>query len=301
MAKMSKRILFFGNERLATGVTTGAPTLKALIDGGYEIPAVVVAQSTQDKSRKARELEVAALAGEHNIPVVSLEQVDDYPAEAAVLIAFGRIISAEILDKLPAGIINVHPSLLPLHRGSTPIESVILSGETETGASLMKLVPKMDAGPIFAQQKVTLSGSETKQELADNLAELGSRMIIENLPAILDGSLQPHVQDESLATTDRQIMKTDSGLDFNKPATQLEREVRAYAGWPRSRTKLGSIEAIVTKTHVEDGSGQPGEFKIDGKTLGIYTSDGVLAIDAVIPAGKAEMSAEAFLAGYNLN
>jgi methionyl-tRNA formyltransferase len=165
----------------------------------------------------------------------------------------------------------------------------------------MKLVPQMDAGPIYAQEKIALSGKETKQELADKLSELGSQMVIDNLPAILDVSLSPTPQDDSQATTDRRVSKAYAELDFNKSATQLEREVRAFAGWPRSRAKLGSTEVIITKAHVQEGSGQPGELKFENKTLGIYTKDGVLVIDSLVPAGKAEMSTEAFLAGYKLN
>jgi len=272
---MSHRILFFGNEQLATGVKTDRPSFRALQQAGYEVIEV------------SKEIDKAQLAG--------------YGAEAAVLIAYGVIIPAEILGIFPVGVINVHPSLLPLYRGSTPIETAILDGVAETGVSLMKLVPEMDAGPVYAQQSITLSGQETKQELADKLAEMGSQMVVEHLPAILDGSLQPQPQDDSRATFTDQLTKEDGSLDFTKPAIQLEREVRAFAGWPRSRTKIKDTEIVVTAARVIEGTGEPGKLWRDGKDFGFYTQSGILVVDQLIPAGKKAMSAEAFLAGYQIS
>lgn len=305
MKKKSKPILFFGNERLATGVTTAAPTLRGLIEEGYDVAAVVIAQNPHDKSRSARQLEIAEMAAAHKIPVIrphdlleSKHELAKYKAEAAILIAYGKLIPQEIIDLFPKGIINIHPSLLPLHRGSTPLESVILEGAVETGVSLMKLVAAMDAGPIYAQRKISLGGNETKQELADKLSTIGSKMVLKHLPAILDGSLEAESQDEAAATEDSQITKADSQLDWNKPAVQLEREIRAFAGWPRSRSNIGWTKVIITKAHVSEGSGKIGNLYIQNKQLGVYTSDGILIIETLIPLGKKEMSAEAFLAGY---
>jgi methionyl-tRNA formyltransferase len=300
------KLLFFGNERLATGVTTTAPTLKALIDEGYEIAAVVVAQSEGRPSRKERRLEVAEIAEEHNIPLINpnpLYEAKDalakFGAEAAVLVAYGRIIPQEVIDIFPKGIINIHPSLLPRHRGSTPIESVILRGEKETGVSLMKLVTKMDAGPVFAQETVLLRGNETKQALADQLLNIGKDMLLQYLPDILNDKLKPSNQDNALATKDSQISKQDSELDFEKPAIELERQVRAHAGWPRSRALIGTTEIIITGAHAEDVSGLAGTLWLDGDKLAIHCSEGTLVIDTLIPPGRKEMTGQAFLSGYS--
>lgn len=305
---MSKTILFFGNERLATGVSTNTPVLRGLIDNGYKVAAVVIAQNEIDKSRQARHLEIADIAKKHNIPVISPEnliktksELESYGAEVAVLVAYGKLVPGEIIDIFPKGIINIHPSLLPLHRGSTPIESVILDGSVETGVSLMKLVEKMDAGPVYAQEKVALDSRETKQALADKLSEIGSKLVLDNLPGIIKGTHDSTPQNENLATEDQHIQKEDSLLDFTKSAETLEREIRAYAGWPRSRTKLNNFEVIVTSAHVSDGTGNSGALLIDKKSLGIQTSKGLLVIDTLIPAGKKEMSAAAFLAGYKID
>ncbi|HEX7632735.1 MAG TPA: methionyl-tRNA formyltransferase, partial [Candidatus Saccharimonadales bacterium] len=291
---MSQRILFFGNERLGTGLATEVPVLQALIAANYDVAAVVVAQNDVGQSRKGRALEIAAVAAQHNIPLIvpaklseARDQLAAYGAEAAVLVAYGKIVPQSIIDLFPRGIINIHPSLLPKHRGSIPIEGVILSGELETGVSLMRLSAKMDAGPVYAQQMVALQGNETKQQLADALIVLGKDMLLASLPAILAGTLEPTEQDETFATYDNRIQKTDGELDFTKPAVQLEREVRAYAGWPRSRTTIGTTDVIITTAHVDpEQDGAPGALWIEGKQIGLYGSEGLLILDTLIPAGK---------------
>ncbi|MFO0781940.1 MAG: methionyl-tRNA formyltransferase [Candidatus Saccharimonadales bacterium] len=301
------KILFFGNERLATGLSTTAPTLRALIAAGYDITGVVVAQKQIGKSRNARDLEIVQVATAHDIPVFSPDKLTDFAdelramqADAAVLAAYGKIVPQSIIDLFPRGIINIHPSMLPKHRGSIPIESVILNGETETGVSIMQLVAKMDAGPVYKQQQVSVSKNVSKQVLADQLQQLGAELLIENLPAILDGSLQPIPQDDSAATYDERITKEQSQLDFSKTAEQLEREVRAYAVWPRSRTTLGAIECIITSAHVEPGEGTSGELWRDAQQIGVYCSQDILVVDTLLPAGKKEMPASSFIAGYQI-
>src|SRR5690606_9304816 len=107
------------------------------------------------------------------------EQLTSYNAEAAVLVAYGKMVPQDIIDLFPKGIVNIHPSLLPEYRGSTPIETAILEGRDQTGVSLMKLVKAMDAGPIWAQEKITLSGHESKQALTTQLLSLGKELLVE--------------------------------------------------------------------------------------------------------------------------
>lgn len=301
-------LVFFGNERLATGVTTSVPVLQALIAAGYRVAAVVVSQSDPAQSRKARTLEIATVAQQLGIPLLSpakltdiKDQLSGIGAQAGILVAYGKLVPPEIIDIFPRGIINIHPSLLPLRRGSTPIENVILYGEKETGVSLMQLVEEMDAGPVYAQQVVPIKGTETKQELADQLLNVGKDLLIKYLPSILDGSLAGNPQAKIEATYDKQIKKEAGELDTTKPAKQLEREVRAYAGWPRSRLMLGTTEVIVTQAHVSGQNGTPGTLWLQGKEIGVHCTEGTLIIDALIPPGKKEMTAEAFVAGYPLS
>ena len=305
---MSKKILFFGNERLATGVTTTIPVLRALVLNGYEILAIIVPSSNHPPSRKPRLLEVEVFAQAHNIPLIKLaklkpavEQLKSYSAEIAILAAFGQIVPKEVIDLFPGGIVNIHPSLLPKHRGPTPIESPILAGETKTGVSLMKLVPALDAGPIYDQQSITLKGTENKQQLADQLGELGGQRLIATLPSILNKSLMPIEQDNSLASYDQKITINQSSLDFSKPANLLEREIRAFYGWPRSRTVLNHQPIIITQAHQLDApTTHPGKVIIHNHQFGFETSANILIIDRLIPAGGKEMSASDYLIGHHL-
>jgi methionyl-tRNA formyltransferase len=319
---MSKKILFFGNERIATGVTTRAPTFLRLIEEGYEIAALVLAQNPQAHSRALRETEIVHLAEGHNVPILylqklseSVDQIRAFNASAAVLVAYGKIVPQSVIDSFPRGIINLHPSLLPLHRGSTPLESVMLEGDQVTGVSLMQLSSKMDAGPVFAQVKLPLNGRETKQALADELLQQGSRLMIKSLPHILDGSLLAEPQ-KGEPTYDSLIKKNDGILDWSKTATDLEREVRAYLSWPKSSFMLGETKIVVTESHVEgsdnawiqtkgwsqnnqSNQGKTGLIvEINPRTLGFQTAKDILMIDRLIPSGRKEMSVDAFLSGY---
>lgn len=304
------RLVFFGNERIATGVTTTAPVLQALLAAGHDIAAVVVAQEAAGQSRKQRPLEVAAIAEEHGIPLLApaklgeiYDQLAGYQAEAGILVAYGKLVPQSVIDIFPRGIINLHPSLLPRHRGSIPLEAALLAGDAVTGVSLMQLVRAMDAGPVYAQQTVRLRGNETKQELADNLLALGQTMLEVNLAAILDGTLEPQAQNDLAATDDQRLAK-DAGLlspsDWNQPAAAIERLVRAYAGWPRVRTTIGDSDIIITAVHIAVGTAVPGTLWLDNREFGVHAQDGVVVIDRLIPAGKKEMSGRDFLLGYKL-
>lgn len=292
------KLIFFGNERLVSGLkSTDTPILRGLIDAGYEI-AAIVAHHTDSRSRSGRPLEVAAVAAEYDIPLLTPDRPADiadrlasYQADAAILVAYGRIISQSIIDLFPKGIINIHPSLLPAYRGSTPIESPILNGDYQTGVSIMQLAAKMDAGPVYAQEAFSILPTDTKFDVYENAARVGTNLLLASLPQILDGSLAPTEQDESLATYCQQLSKSDGILDpSTQTAVDAERRVRAFLEYPKSRIDLASQPIIVTKAHVSSEALSP---------LDIQFSDGAyLSIDTLKPAGKKEMPARAFLAGY---
>lgn len=298
MINSSKPLVFFGNERLVSGLkTTNAPVLRALIEHGYTI-AAVVSHHSDGKSRTNRELEVAQVAAEHNIPVLLpnrpseiRDELTALGAEAAILIAYGRIIPQSVIDIFPKGIINIHPSLLPKYRGPTPIESVIASGDKETGVSIMQLTAGMDEGPVYAQVTVPLTGAETKFDLYEKLSSTSVGLLIDVLPKILDGSLQPTAQDDSKATYSQLLSKADSKLDpTSVTAAQAERNVRAHLTFPKTKTTITGHDIIITKAHVAQEAKTP---------LDIECRDGAfLSIDELIAPSGRIMSGEAFLRGY---
>lgn len=304
MTKTSKTIVFFGNERLATGVTTSAPVLRSLIKDGYQVSAVI-ANYEPSLSRSARDLEIAAIAQAHDIPVHLPRKISDVThvihqlkPDVGVLVAYGKIIPQSVINQFPYGIINVHPSLLPKHRGPTPIESVILSGEPETGVSIMQLEAAMDAGPVFTQQRHSLSGAESKQQLADDLAGIGSQLILDTLSAVLQGTASPKAQNSIAATYDKILTKADGIIDWTKPAGQLEREVRAFLEWPKSRATIAGKDVVITAAQVTTDNGTSGDILVKDKQLLVHCGKGSLRILRLIPAGKKEMTAESFINGH---
>lgn len=262
---MSKaKLVFFGNQKLATGIDSKPVVTEALKKAGYEIASEVTGE----------------------VP----SNVETLGAEAAVLVAYGRIIPQAMIDLFPKGIINIHPSLLPKYRGPTPIEQAILDGAVETGVSLMKLSATMDAGPVFASAKIQLSGDETKQALADKLLSTGTELLIDSLPAILEGSAEAKPQDDSKATYTSLIKKADGYTNFGEPAELIERKVRAYDGWPRVRTLFEGHEVLLTKVRTVS---EP----LD-KSFSVKCDPGWLEIQELIGPSGRTMSGADFLRGY---
>lgn len=268
--------VFFGNEKLATGINTPEPRiLQAAIDAGFELEQAVTGKLTELKP---------------------------HASKIAVLAAYGRIIPQRVLDEFPLGIINIHPSLLPQYRGPTPIEQALLDGVSKTGVSIMRLTAGMDEGPIYKQKTLHIQPGESKQSLTDRLQALGAEMLQEVLRDIYEDNLKPRQQPHpSRATYSHKITKENGVLDFSKPALVLEREIRAYSGWPKSRTSLAGIDVIITSSHsIPSSVNKPGTVEVleDQGLLMIHTQEGYLCIDTLKPAGKQEMTAQAFLAGY---
>ena len=190
----------------------------------------------------------------------------------------------------PAGIINVHPSLLPKYRGPTPIETPIAKNDTETGVSIMQLTSGMDEGPVYVQETIALTPHDTKFTVYESLVTKSADLLLQALPRILDGSLQPISQDNTKAIYCQLLTKKDAFIDPSSlTASQADAHVRAYLGFPGTRLTLGLIEVILTRTHVSDTA----------TALSVPCADGMfLAIDALKPIGKKEMPVQAFLAGY---
>lgn len=300
---MSKKILFFGTEDFSLGA------LQALVDAGYSIAAVVTKpDSPQGRGQKLTPPKVKVYAAEHDIPVwqpLKLSEIaDDIKAigdVAGVLVSFGKIIPQSIIDLFTPGIINVHPSLLPKYRGPSPIETAILNGDTETGVSIMQLSADMDAGPIYGYTPFELHGNETAPELYKELGKLGNQTLIKLLPLILREEATGLPQNNQQATYCQLIKKSDGIIEWNRPATDIERQIRAYREWPKSRTTLGATEVIVTKAEIVAVDAEtPGTIRIGTDELLVSTTQDWLKITELKPLGKKEMPVQAFLAGYRL-
>jgi methionyl-tRNA formyltransferase len=296
---MNESIVFFGSGPVA------AASLRELAKD-FTIEAVI----TKPRSPHHKgEVPVLDAAAELDLPVLtatSRRELDELFAtrpvrsRIAVLIDFGIIVSQAVIDYFELGIVNSHFSLLPDLRGADPITFAILSGQPQTGVSLMLLVEAMDEGPLLAQTAYDIRADETTPSLTEVLIEVSAATLRQILPQYVAGEIAPQPQPTEGVSYSRKLSKADSELDWSKPAVQLEREIRAFADWPKSRTKLGETEVVVTFAQVIQISQKPGEITTNNKKLVVGTSDGGLEILRLKPTGKSEMTAEAFLNGYRL-
>lgn len=213
--------------------------------------------------------------------------------ELAVLADYGQLVPGALLG-LPHGALNLHPSLLPRHRGATPIAAAILAGDAETGVTLMRMDEGLDTGPIVAQRRVPLTGTETGVVLEEVLEVAASDLLEESLGPWLRGEIAARPQPADGATLTRPLRREDGRLDATRPTTDLERQVRAYQPWPGSYvdTDLGRI--VVWASSVGAATDRtPGVFG----PYGLSTVDGELRLHEVQPAGGVRMPWDAFVRG----
>lgn len=296
----SSKLVFFGNERLVSGLkSTDAPVLRGLIERGYNVVAVVSSYS-EGTSRNARSLEVAEIAKAHDIPLLLPDrpgdieaELKDLEADAAILAAYGRIIPQRIINVFnPIGIINIHPSLLPRHRGPTPIETTIIAGDTTAGVSIMQLTAGMDEGPVYGQTSTQLTGDETKFALYDTLSHLGAELLFELLPDILSGALLPKPQENNGVSYTTLLKKDDGKINtITDDAYACERKIRAYLGYPKTTLSLQNNDVLVTSAKVVTTK-SPAELVIE------CANNTLLQVEELIaPSGK-KMTGTAYLRGY---
>ena len=288
-------IVFFGTEDFSLF------SLRALVQAGFPVRLIITKPDTKrGRGGKIASPAVKLFAAEHGIPVLQPQKLSEITdavqrlnRPAGVLVSYGKIIPQAIIDLFSPGIINVHPSLLPLYRGPSPIESAIANRDAKTGVTLMQLSRAMDAGPLYYQVPYALDQTETRPELYETLGRLGANILVQQLPAILNGSLQPIPQNDAEATYCQLLTKESSYLDLaSLTPGQAEARIRAHLGFPRSRVRVGDYDLIVTKAHAV----------MDAKTpLDLACQNGAfLAIDELIaPSGRIVTAAE-FLRGHSL-
>lgn len=229
-----------------------------------------------------------------------------FSSKLGVVIDYGIIIDRDVIESFPLGIVNSHFSLLPEWRGADPITFSLLSGQSLTGVSLMLINEKMDEGPLLAQAKLGITSTTNAITITEDLTELSNALLEEILPLYANDELLPVPQSSTInpnkdPSYSRKLSKQDGVLDWSKPAEQLEREIRAYLEWPKSRTTIGNIDVIVTAAHVMPTTiDTPGQVKIakESGTLQITCGEGSLSIDRLKPAGKNEMTVAEFIRGY---
>jgi len=253
--------------------------------------------------------EVGALAARRGIPTLKpvkirtpefLSELKAFAPDLLVVAAYGRILPDSILSVPRIAPINVHASLLPRHRGAAPVEGAILAGDAETGVTIMRIVARMDAGPMYLQRRISIESSDTQGTLKEKLAELGADAMLEAIDLAARGALVETPQDETLATYTAQVEKKDAVIDWTAGAVHIERMTRAYDPWPVARTRLGADEVLIWRAAVEDpgSSGHaPGTIVSVKPNPVVQCGTGQIRLIEVQGAGRKRMSAADFLRG----
>ena len=256
----------------------------------------------------------ALWAREHGIPVLQppsvrtpeiAEQLAALAPDAMVVASYGRILPPTLLAVAPHGCLNVHPSLLPRHRGPSPVAEAILEGDAVTGVSIMLLDEGTDTGPIVAQEEHAIADADTAGSLTARLFERGGELLASILPAWADGRIDAAPQDESLATYSRKLEKADGSLDFTRSAMDLHNQVRAMDPWPGAFTMWHGatlkVLCSVALPAIAEGGGPPGTVVALGGAptpLGVVTGEGVLGVLDLQLEGRRAADAASFLRGH---
>jgi methionyl-tRNA formyltransferase len=292
------RVIFLGTPEFA------AIPLEALAhDARYQVVGVVTQPDRAAGRNRAPEPPVKRAAVRLGIPVFQPENLRDPAAveqlaalrpDAGVVAAYGEILRKNVLAIPRHGYLNIHPSLLPCHRGPTPVPGAILAGDTETGVTVMLLDAKMDSGPILAQQRMPLPPDARSGPLTEQLFTLGSALLLEALAGYAAGTLAPSPQDDSQATYTKLLKKEDGMIDWRAAAIQIERMTRAYHPWPGAHTSWHGqpFKIIAACAHTEwAGSAAPGTLLPQNDSVWVATGAGAIELLNVQPSGKRPLAA----------
>lgn len=302
------KLIFMGTPDFSVG------TLEALIAAGHEI-TLVVSQPDKPKGRghELAPTPVKETALKHGLKVFqpkrlkdpeTIRTLEETPADAIVVIAFGQIVPASILHMKKYGCINVHGSLLPKYRGAAPIQWAVIDGEMESGVTIMQMDEGLDTGDMLLKGSVVLDEKETSGSLFNKLSALGASLCVEALEKLEKGELTPEKQGESPTEYARMLTKEMGELDFSRDAVTLERLIRGFNPWPSAYTRLGDKTLKIWAADVcekQDPKKQPGTVtEVAKQDFTVACGEGALKITELQLQGKKRMDAAAFLRGYHL-
>ncbi|BBP80375.1 methionyl-tRNA formyltransferase [Pseudomonas sp. Pc102] len=286
------RLVFAGTPEFA------AEHLKALLDTPHSIVAVYTQPDRPaGRGQKLMPSPVKQLALQHGIPVLQPPTLRDADAQAElkalgadlmVVVAYGLILPQVVLDTPRLGCINSHASLLPRWRGAAPIQRAVEAGDAESGVTVMQMEAGLDTGPMLLKVATPISSEDTGGTLHDRLASLGPQAVVQAIAQLAAGTLVGDVQDDALATYAHKLNKDEARLDWNRPAEELERLVRAFNPWPICHSTLGGEPLKVLAAQLADGSGQPGQILAASKDgLTVACGSGALRLTRLqLPGGK---------------
>ncbi|MFC2034523.1 methionyl-tRNA formyltransferase [Chloroflexota bacterium] len=300
------RVIFMGTPEFAV------PILEHLILNQYEVVAVYTQpDKTAGRGRLLVSSPVKQAAMNWMLPVVqpvhfreaeAVEQLAGFHPDVIVVAAFGQVLTQSVLDIPIYGCINIHPSLLPQFRGSSPVVAAILTGSGFTGVSIMLMDKDLDTGPVLARAQISISAQDTTGSLTAKLSLIAAQLLLEVLPSWSKGECTPQPQDETEANSCGVITREEGEIDWNLSAIDIWRRVRAFHPWPGCYTRwqgrqLKIIKALPLLGERNLEVGQIITVDGGGGVFGINTGDGVLGVLRVQLEGKRDMSAAEFLRG----
>lgn len=301
---MSKplRIVFAGTPDFA------AQHLDALIQSHHDIIAVYSQPDRPaGRGKKLKASEVKQLALTHDIPVYQPEnfksdeakqQLADLDADIMVVVAYGLLLPKAVLETPKLGCINVHGSILPRWRGAAPIQRAIWAGDAETGVTIMQMDEGLDTGDMISIATCPIEASDTSATLYAKLAQLGPTALIDTLASIANGSAKAEKQNDELANYAKKLSKDEANIDWQMPAQQIERNIRAFNPWPICFTQMQGNTVKVYAAELVNLDGNVGEVLAADKTgITVATGEGALKITQLQPQGKKLMSVQDFLNG----
>lgn len=300
------KVIFMGTPAFAV------PSLEAVVGlEGFEVITVISqpdrpagrGQTLQPSAVKAQALELGlpVWTPENLKGAETQEQLRALGADLFVVAAYGEILRRAVLEMPRYGAINVHASLLPRHRGASPIAAAIAAGDTETGVTIMLMDVGMDTGDMLAMQSIPIRPDHTTGTLTPELAHLGANLLAQTLPRWVAGELTPQPQDHAAATATRLGRKEDGQVDWTRPAEELARLVRAYDPWPGTYSYWkGQLIKILAADAIELDLSTlpPGTVVAEGDTVAVATGAGWLRLHRVQLAGKKAMEIVPFVNGY---
>jgi methionyl-tRNA formyltransferase len=304
------RIVFLGTGEI------GVPSLRALFLSGHEVCAVFTQPDRPaGRDMKLRPSPIKVVAEELGLPVFQPEKIRapdaceilaGFQADIAIVVAYGQILPKAVLETPRLGCLNIHASLLPLHRGASPIQAAILAGDSESGVTIMQMDVGLDTGDILVQEGFRLGRHETGGELHDRLAQQAPGLLARTLEIIESGQVQPRVQDGDLATYAPKLSRDDARIDWTLPAVTIGRRIRAFNPWPCASTTFPyQGQSVLLKVHQAAVNsrrhGEPGVvLRADARGILVGAGEGSVLLRQIQAAGGKRLAAKDFLRGRDI-
>ena len=282
------------------------PILQQLIDQYTVIGVVTQPDRPAGRKQQIHMSPIKQLALAHNIPVLqpeklrraeAIEELKQWQSDLYVVAAFGQILPQVVLDIPKYGSINVHASLLPRWRGAAPIQAAIRAGDSETGVTIMKMDAGLDTGPMLKMRAIPIASDETGESLHDKLSVMGANLLIETLPAYLNGGIIPQAQPDNGTTYAPQVKKEEGNIDWLQDAQVIVRLIRAFTPWPGTFSFFKGQQLKILSGQAINGSEPVGKIIKRDDTICVGTGNGLIQLNIIQLAGRKAMHVGEFIRG----